>query len=151
MTAVMETAAPAQVMRESAAAMGDRSLIASVEDLLGNQARTAMAFRRLRQIALIEEFLAAHEASLEASERSHLTDTGGWGDDEAERLHGVAEDAWAQVTDTWFVMDTSWAARLFVADEAMEAGAEYVGRRRRSVGHAVVQSGPVDWSKGRAA
>lgn len=152
MTAVVETVAAAQVMRASAVALADLELLASVEDLLRNQERTATAFQRLRHITLIEEFLAAHAASLEASERSHLTNTGGWGDDKAERLHGVAEDAWGLVSDGWFVMDTSWASRLVVVDEALEAGAGYVGRRRRLVGHAVLQSAPVDWSRsGRAA
>lgn len=154
MTAVVETGAQlrAQAMRDSATAFADPRLIALVEDALRDQERIATAFQRLRQLAVIEEFLRAHRAAGEASERVRLTDTGGWADDEAERLDVVAEAAWHEVVAGWHVMQGSWASRLFVVKEAREAGAEYVGRRRRVVGHAVAQSGPLDWSQaGRAA
>lgn len=154
MTAVVETGAQlrAQAMRDSATAFADPRLIALVEDALRDQERIATAFQRLRQLAVIEEFLRAHRAAGEASERVRLTDTGGWADDEAERLRSVAEDAWRRVTAGWHVMAGSWASRLFVVDEARDAGAEYAGRHRRAVGSPVTQSGPLDWSQaGRAA
>lgn len=155
MTAVVETAvravSDAEVLQNSAASLGDLRLIASIEDILREQERIATAFQRLRQLAVVEEFLRANEAAREASERVYLTDTGGWADDESERLHGVAADAWDVVADGWYVMEGSWARRLFVVEEARDAGAEYAGRRRKSAGHVVVQSGPVDWSIGRAA
>jgi hypothetical protein len=150
-TAIVESPTPAQVMRRVAAAVADERLIASAEELLREQDRIVTAFHRLRQLAVIKEFLRADKAAQEASDRARLTDTGGWGggDDEAERLHGIAEESWDLVD--WFVMEGSWARRLFVVDEALDVGAEYAGRRRRPAGHAVVQSGPVDWSIGRAA
>jgi hypothetical protein len=150
-TAVVESAVSTgtEVLWRTASTPTDADLIVSAENIRLVQERVTTAFQRMRQLTVIEEFLRAHAASREASERSHLTDTGGWGDDEAERLHGVAEDAWTLVADGWYVMEGSWAARLLVVDEAREAGAEYAGRHRRPVGRAVTQSTPTDWSRGR--
>jgi hypothetical protein len=122
-TAVVES--PAQVMRKFAAALADPGLMAAVE-----------------------EFLAAHRAAREAWDVFRLTDTGGWGglEGEAERLDAEAEDAWWALDGSWF-----WRGSLprGIAEEVESAASEYVGRRRRMVGHAVVQSEPCDWSKGR--
>jgi hypothetical protein len=151
MTAYVE--APARVLRKSAEALAEPRLIASVEDLLRQRDRMATARQRLHVLNLVEEFLRAYRAAGEAAERVRLTDTGGWGDDEAERLGDIAGDLWLQVEAGWHVMEGSWAARLFVVDEARDAGAEYAGRlaRRRVVGRAVTRSGPLDWSRGRGA
>lgn len=152
MTAVVETATRSQVLRISAAALNDRCLTLAVEDLLHGQERIATAFERLRLVGAVEEFLRADEAAGEAAERAALTDTGGWGgfDDDAERLYAEAEGAWRRVEPG--VATADWGRDLLLFEEAQSASSGYVGHRRRS-GHpvAVVQSGPVDWSKGRAA
>lgn len=120
MTAVVETPAPAQVMREDAAALADPKLTAAVES-----------------------FLVAAAASQEAW--SNLTRAQTSGPDgptpEAEYLHGEAQYRWD-------ILATGWAEHL-LPQQVREAGAEYV--RPKVVHTVVVQSGPVDWSKGRAA
>ena len=127
MTAIVETAVPtrAQVMRKSAAALANPGLMTAVE-----------------------EFLAAHRAAREAWDVFRLTDMGGWNglEDEAERLDAEAEEAWRALDGSWF-----WRGSLphDVVEEIESAASEYVGRRRRVAGHAVVQSGPCDWSRGR--
>jgi hypothetical protein len=158
MTAVVETATRPQVLRESAAALNDRRLTTAVEDLLRGQDRIVTAFERLRLVGAVEEFLRANEAAGEAADRGRLTDAGGWGgyEDEAERLYAVAEDAWYRVEPgvAEAGLETGgWARNLLLFEEAESASFDYVGRGRRRSGHdfAVVQSGPVDWSKGRAA
>jgi hypothetical protein len=114
---------PAQVMQDVAETLADPSLIDAVES-----------------------FLAMHEAAAEAWERAHLTDAGGWGgcEDEAERLSGEAKVAWMKIA----------VARsrhgLFVADEVLEIGVDYYVGRHRFTGRPVAQSGPCDWSIGRA-
>lgn len=130
MTAVMETATRAQVLRESATALADPGLTAAVES-----------------------FLAAHRDAQEAWDRFRLTDTGGWGGlkDEAEELDAKAEDAWRDL-QTRFVFASPTSLPEDVLGEVLSAGEEYVERaqrRRRLAGHAVVQSGPCDWSTGR--
>jgi hypothetical protein len=152
-TAVRPAQSRVEVLRESGAALG---LIDTVEGFLREMRRVATAFERLRLVCAAEEFLCADEAAREASEQARLVDSGGWGgfDDEAERLDAIAEDAWRVVESGLSVGGVGagrWARGLSVFDEAKSAGVEYVGRRRSLVGHAVAQTGPVDWSRGRAA
>lgn len=111
-----------QVMRESAAALSDPLLAEAVE-----------------------KFLTAHEAASGAWERARLTDADGWGaiPAEVERLDAEAEARWQTVA-------AGHAMGLFVSGDVLDAGSSYTGRRRRVVQAAVVQSGPVDWSRGRS-
>lgn len=96
-------------------------------------------------IDAVESFLAIHEAASEAWDRVRLSDAGGWGEDEAERLSGEATVAWMKIAVA------RSQQHLFVSDEVLDIGAEYYVGRHRSTGHAVAQSGPCDWSQGRAA
>lgn len=93
--------------------------------------------------AAVESFLAAHTASVEAW--SNLTRAQVSGPDpispEAEYLHDEAQHRWD-------LLATGWAENLLPA-EVRAAGAEYV---RPKIRHVVVeQTGPCDWSRGRAA
>ena len=104
---------------------------------------SAAALADPKLTAAVESFLAAHEASEEAW--SHLTRAQVSGPapvaPEAEYLHDEAQYRWD-------LLATGWAEHL-LPSEVREAGAEYV--RPKIVHTPVVQSGPVDWSKGRAA
>lgn len=114
----MTTLTHAEVLRGEASAQADPKLTAAVED-----------------------FLAAHAASVEAW--STLTRAQISGPDpispEAEYLHDEAQCHWD-------LLATGWAENLIPA-KARAAGAEYV---RPKIRHVVVeQSGPCDWSRGR--
>lgn len=102
-----------------------------------------------RLSSLIEEFLAAHEASVEASGRARLADSVVL-DGEAERLHGDAEDAWMKVA-------SGWAANSFVPGDVLNLGREYEASRsqvpmpaRAAAGDWRNSIATVDWSRSRS-
>jgi hypothetical protein len=71
-----------------------------------------------RLAVLVEEFLAADEASRAAAEAARLQNST-VADEEAERLYGEAADAWMRVA-------SGWAANSFVPENVLNAGREYV-------------------------
>jgi len=104
-----------------------------------------------RLAVLLEEFEAAHEASVEASERARLADAV-WLDDEAERLHGEASDAWGLV-----VREAS-ASGAELSENVLDLGWEYWAARPRVSMPARAVAGDwresvasVDWFRSRPA
>lgn len=103
--------------------------------------KDAAALADPKLTAAVESFLAAAAASQEAW--SDLTRAQTSGPDpvpaEAEYLRDEAQYRWDMLA-------TGWAEHL-LPKQVREAGAEYV--RPKIVHTPVVQTGPVDWSRGR--
>lgn len=108
------------VMRESAAALADRSLQDAVES-----------------------FLAAHAEAEEAWLSLSRAQISG-----PDPVSPQAEFLLDEAQCRWDLLAAGWAEHLIPA-EAREAGKDYARPKIRHV--AVVQTAPVDWSKGRAA
>lgn len=103
-----------------------------------------------RLVVLVEEFAAAHEASVEASERARMADAVTF-DDEAERLYDEAKDAWG------LVAREASASGASVPDDVLDLGWEYwTARPRVSMPAPAVVGGwresvaAVDWSRSRS-
>lgn len=97
---------------------------------------------RERLVVLVEEFVAAHEVSVVASERARMADSVVL-DDEAERLYDEAKDAWGLVTRE------ASASGASVPDDVLNLGWEYWTARPKVSMPAPAAAG--DWRKSVAA